>query len=154
VQNPVYAEPHPAFLPFGFDVDVACPLVKGVAEQVIDCIYDVLVIGGQFIRGAELDILFQVPQIDGRKGEFVLGCGNGSFESEEFIDQFQNIRFRAHHRPNLQVAYPGDILHDLHVEGIGSGNGKKSVLDGDGQNQVLHGEGVGNGGGDEIEIEL
>ena len=50
VQKTVDTHPHPTDIPFGFNMDIAGPLVKGIAEEMIDGIDDVMVVGGEFIQ--------------------------------------------------------------------------------------------------------
>jgi hypothetical protein len=45
VQGPIDPEAHDTLLALGLDVNVARPLVEGVAEQVVNGVGDVLVTG-------------------------------------------------------------------------------------------------------------
>ena len=93
MQNPVDPHPHHNFIPFWFNMDIAGFLVKGVDKQVVDGIYNMMVGGGQLISRLQLNILFQVADIDSGCGEHVLCHGDGAFESEKLVDGLDNVGF-------------------------------------------------------------
>ena len=154
VQRPVDSEPDNALVPLGFDVNVARPLVKGIAEEMVHRIDDVLVVGGQFVGSPEPHILLEVPQVNERGAELVLGRHDRSLETEKLIDDLDNVRLRAHHGLDFHVGDLGDVVDDFHIERIGGGHGQAVFFDRNRQDKVFSCKGMGNRGGDEIEVQL
>ena len=118
VEHAVHPIPHPQFLLHGFDVNVRGPLLKGIGEKVIDRIDDVLIRGGQLVRGPEFDILLQIAQVHHGPGELDLRLGDGALEPEKFPDELDDVSLGAHHGVYFHEAGPGDVLQGLHVERI------------------------------------
>ena len=72
VQDTVYSQPHNALVPFGFNMHITGPLVKGVTEQVIHGIDNMLVRGVEFIVRPKADKLLQITQIDSGDAKLIL----------------------------------------------------------------------------------
>ncbi len=154
VQDTVDSHPDEAGFPFGLQVNVACPLVKGIIQEVVDGVDNMMIVRGQFVGGPQLDILLEVAQIHGKIGELVFRRGNGALESEKFIDQLDDVCLGTDGHPYLHVTGPGDVLKDFLVERVGGGHGEAAVLNGCGEHQVFPGKGMGNGPRDQVEIKF
>ena len=154
VEGPVNAKPHHALVPLGLYVDIARPLFKGITEEVVDGVDNVLVRGGEFISGSQAYELLQISQVHRRHGKLVLRRCNGALKTEKLVDQLDDIRLTAHNGLDLEMADPCDVLHHLHVEGVGRGDHQIPILDGYGKDQVLYGKGMGDGGSHQIEIQF
>ncbi len=154
VQNPIYPESHHTLIPLGLDVHVTGPLVKGVAEQVVHGIHNMLIRGGQLIVRPEANVLLQIPQIHRRPGKLVLCCHDRALETEKLIDHLNDICLGADHRLDFQLAGMSDVPNGLLIKGVWCGHRQESIFDGDGEDQVFHGEALGYGGGHQVEVQL
>ncbi len=131
-------------------MNVAGPLIKGIAEQVVDRVYDVMVIGRQFIGGFEPDVLLQVAQVNAAVPELDLRGGNGALEPEKFIDQPDHVGLGGHHDGHRHLADPAQVFDDLRVKRVGGGHHELPGFHANRQDQVFHGEIAGDGGGDQV----
>ncbi|MBP1727540.1 MAG: hypothetical protein H6Q51_2838 [Deltaproteobacteria bacterium] len=135
-------------------MDVARPLVEGVAEQVVNGVGDVLVARGDLAARLNPGELLQVPQVHERPAQLAVGRDDGSLEPIEFRDGLENISLGADQDPDPFPGDPFDIFQGLPVE---------RVVDHDGQglrrrlhreHQVGQGEGLGNVLGHHLQIQL
>ena len=154
VQGAVNPEPDNALVPFRLNVNIARSLVKGIAEEVVYRIDDVLVIRRKLIRCPQPHVLLQVSQVDQRSAELMFGSHDGALETEEFIDQLDDVRLGGDHGFHLEVAHLGDIVDDFRVKGIRCRDGEISFFQLNGKDKMLPGKGVRNRGGDQVEIQL
>ena len=93
VQHAVDPEPHLARLALGLDMDVAGPLVKGVAEQELHGVHDMFVRGLDLRHGLHFDELFEVAEVD-VGGHFLGRRGDRRAEPVEFGDDLEDVGLR------------------------------------------------------------
>jgi len=154
MQNAVDAHPYLGHVPLGFNMNITCPLIKGVSEQMIHGINDMAVIGGQFIVSDHADKLLQITEINRRGIKLNRRRRNGLFETEKFIYGPDNIRLGTDHRYDFSVGRAGDIAEYFLVERIGCGDNEAVIFNINGYSQVVHGKRSGDGVGHQFHIQL
>jgi len=117
VQHAVDPEPHLARVTLWLDVNVARPLVKGVAEQEFHGIHHVLVRGLDLGYGLHLDKLFEIAQVDLGPHLFCRGC-NGRAEAIKFRYDLEDVRLRSNNALDL-IAHSFDVFDNFNIIRIG-----------------------------------
>ena len=158
VQHPVDAVADHAHIALGLDVDVAGPLLQGVAEQVVDRGLDVLVGAAEFLGRGEPHVLLEVADVHRRSradtAELALGRGDRPLEAEELGEDLAEVRLGGQVRPHRHLVGPLDVLQGVLVVRVVGGHLEHAVVQADGQDQVPDRKRTRDGLGDHVHVQI
>ena len=158
VEHAVDAEADQAHVALGFDVDVARPLLQGVAEQVVDRGLDVLVRAAQFLGRGQPHVLLEVADVHRRgrtdRAELALGGGDRTLEAEELGEDLADVGLGGQVGPYRHLVGPLDVLERVLVVRVVGDHLEQAVVQADGQDQVPDRERARDGLGDHVHVQF